>query len=313
MRLEISCPGLASPTLVFQEFEELPCLNLSPDVLLRPAEPCSVWLEQGGMAVKSVSVCRCWAWQFRPNRLWRRLLHTLRFEFSSKVIVNKLLHGPGFYSVPGEFSNARFKIALSSPLLFLMLCSLVGQAKRSNAEPSSMPSCIHVARQTDEIAWEHRGEVESIAEASQFMEVAFYLWCHSSCHLNHLPSIFLCASSPFLLFQLTESFPLPFISQRGMSHLRERENVRSGRREPGLELWGSTGGEQLNIEQLWRSDVMVWQRGGELLESPGWNLECADTGGGKTTEVKRCLVSSNQYRCYGKIDKSCRPIFFWNL
>lgn len=58
---------------------------------------------------------------------------------------------------------------------------------------------------------------------------------------------------------------------------------------------------------------MVWQRGGELLESPGWNLECADTGGGKTTEVKRCLVSSNQYRCYGEIDKSCRPIFFWNL
>lgn len=39
---------------------------------------------------------------------------------------------------------------------------------------------------------------------------------------------------------------------------------------------------------------MVWQRGGELLESPGWNLECADTGGGKTTEVKRCLVSSYQ-------------------
>ncbi len=34
------------------------------------------------------------------------------------------------------------------------------------------------------------------------------------------------------------------------------------------------GGEQLNIEQLWRSDVMVWQRGGELLESPGRILEC---------------------------------------
>lgn len=31
---------------------------------------------------------------------------------------------------------------------------------------------------------------------------------------------------------------------------------------------------------------MVWQRGGELLESPGRNLDCVDAGGGKTTEVK---------------------------
>lgn len=54
---------------------------------------------------------------------------------------------------------------------------------------------------------------------------------------------------------------------------------------------------------------MVWQRGGELLESPGRNLECVDAGGGKTTEVKRCLVSPNQYGCYEKTDRSCKPNF----
>lgn len=75
-RLEISWPGLASATVVFQEVEEQPFLNLSPDVLLRPAEPCSVWLGEWGMAVKSLSVRRCWAWQFRPNCLWHRLLRT---------------------------------------------------------------------------------------------------------------------------------------------------------------------------------------------------------------------------------------------
>lgn len=38
------------------------------------------------------------------------------------------------------------------PFSFLMLCSLVVQAKRCNAELSSMASCVHVAWQTDEIA-----------------------------------------------------------------------------------------------------------------------------------------------------------------
>lgn len=98
--------------------------------------------------------------------------------------------------------------ASHSPSLFdtLLLhpsssCSLVGQAKPCNAEPSSV--------QTDEIAWEHRREIGSIAEASQFMEVAFYLWCHSSCHLNHLPSIFLCTPPPFSSFNSPNLFPSP--------------------------------------------------------------------------------------------------------
>jgi len=45
---------------------------------------------------------------------------------------------------------------------------------------------------------------------------------------------------------------------------------------------------------------MVWQRSGNRLESPGQKCVCVDAGGGKTTEVKRCLVSPNQYRCYGQ-------------
>lgn len=183
--------------------------------------------------------------------------------------------------------------ASHSPSLFgtLLLypsssCSLVGQAKPCNAEPSSV--------QTDEIAWEHRREIGSIAEASQFMEVAFYLWCHSSCHLNHLPSIFLCAyPPPPLLFSTHPIFSPPLHLSARDEPSEGKRTVRRGRRESGLELWGSTGGEQLNIEQLWRSDVMVWQRGGELLESPGQNFECVDAGIGKTTEVKRCLVSPN--------------------
>jgi len=74
-------------------------------------------------------------------------------------------------------------------------------------------------------------EIGSIAVARQFMEAAFYLWCHSSCHLNHLPSI----------------FPLSLLSTHRISspplHLSERDEasegkraVRSGRRELGLEL-----------------------------------------------------------------------------
>lgn len=65
-------------------------------------------------------------------------------------------------------------------------------------------------------------------------------------------------------------------------HLSARDEPSEGKRE--CKEWEegarprvvrlNRGGEQLNIEQLWRSDVMVWQRGGELLESTGWNLEC---------------------------------------
>lgn len=59
-----------------------------------------------------------------------------------------------------------------------------------------------------------------------------------------------------------------------------------GWREPGLELYETQwGGEKLNIEQLWRSDVMHWQRGGKLLGSLGWSSEHADTIDDKTTEV----------------------------
>ncbi len=133
---------------------ERPCLNLSPDVLLGPAEPCSVWLGRGGMTVKIVYVCRCWAWQFLPNRLWRCHLYSL--TSAARWLWINCCMGQDFILCQDDFQMLDLKLHCPLPFSFLMLCSLVVQAKRCNAELSSMPSCVHVARQTDEIAWEHR-------------------------------------------------------------------------------------------------------------------------------------------------------------
>lgn len=207
VRLEISCPGLASTSLVFQEFEEQPFLNLSPDVLLRPAKPCFIWLGQGGTDVKSLSVHGRRVWQFRPNRLWCRHLHTPSFDFSSKVIVNKLLHGPGCYSVPGGFSNASFTFLLHpSTSCSLVGKAMIGQALQCQAAFMWLGRLMKLRESTE-------GRLGALQRLASLWWLPFIYGA-----IAHAVSITSPLSSsvlppPFLLFQLTKSFPLPFISR----------------------------------------------------------------------------------------------------
>lgn len=138
--------------------------------------------------------------------------------------MNKLLHEPGCYSVPRGFSNASCIFVLPTPLLFLVLfCStpplLVPWLGRlSLAMPSRHPCRLMKLRESTE------GRLGALQRLASLWRLPFIYGAiaHAISITSPLSSCALTPHPPFS-FQLTQSFPLPFISRRGMSHLRERE------------------------------------------------------------------------------------------
>lgn len=155
-------------------------------------------------------------WQFRPNHLWCRLLYTPHFDFSSKVIVNKFLHGPECYFVPGAFLNASFKFVLSSSLFdalplhpstsrSLVGKPMIGQELQCRAAFMWLGRLMKLRESTE-------GRLGALQRLASLWWLSFIYGtiAHAISVTSPLSSSVL--ASPFLLFQLTKSFPLPFFS-----------------------------------------------------------------------------------------------------